>query len=75
MKALLIQQLDHAHPSAADILADQVEAMPKQQLKGYLAFLAADSNRLTDGVEAKLRQIAAAERYAYFYVVDAFLRD
>jgi len=47
MKALLIEKLDHAHASAADILSDQVESMTKKQLKGYLAFLADDPNRLT----------------------------
>jgi hypothetical protein len=75
MKALLIQKLGQSHTSAAEILADQVESMTKNQLKGYLAFLAQDSNRLTRTIEAKLRRIAAAERYAYCYVVEAFLRD
>ncbi len=75
MKALLIEKLDHAHASAADILSEQVESMTKKQLKGYLAFLADDPNRLTDPIKASLRQIATAERYAYFYLVDAFLRD
>ena len=75
MKALLIEKLDHAHASAADILSDQVESMTKKQLKGYLAFLADDPNRLTGPIKASLRRIATAERYAYCYVVDAFLRD
>ena len=75
MKALLIEKLDHAHASAADILSDQVESMTKKELKGYLAFLADDPNRLTDPIKASLRRIATAERYAYFYRVGAFLRD
>ena len=75
MKNLLIQKLGQTHVSAADILADQVESMTKKQLKGYLAFLAQDASRLTRTIEAKLRRIATAERYAYCYVVQAFLRD
>lgn len=74
-KTQLIQNLTHAHASAAQLLCDHVETMNKKQLKAFLAYLTDNPKRLTEPIKAKLERIAAAEKYAYCYVVDAFLQD
>jgi hypothetical protein len=74
-KTSLIENLEYANAGAAAILVDRVESMTKAQLRGYLAYFARDPARLSEPVRAKLRHIAAAEQYAYCYVIDDFLRE
>jgi hypothetical protein len=74
-KEWLIRNLPDAHASASAVLADHVAAMAKKQLKAYLAFLTDNPNRLTAAIQDKLRRIVSAEKYAYCYVVDEYLRN
>lgn len=74
-KAALIESLERAGPSAAGILAERIESMTRAQLLGYLAYFSKDPARLSDAIRSRLWRIAAAERYAYCYVIGDFLHD
>lgn len=71
----LIRNLELAGAEAAAILADRIDAMTKSQLIGYLDYLAGDPARLGGAIRNRLRELAAAEQYAYGYVIGDFLRN
>jgi hypothetical protein len=74
-KSMLLENLVNADPCAGTILADQVETMNKSQLKVYLSHLSEDPASMNASTRAKLQRVATDERYAYCYVIDAFLRE
>lgn len=71
---ILIRNLEFASTEAAVLLVDRIEVMNKDQLQRYLAYLAGNPVRLAGPVRNRLRDLAAAERYAYCYVITDFLR-
>ncbi len=72
-RTVLLERLAEAHLAAGELLARQLESMKKEQLRQYLAFLAADAKVFTAPIRARLEQIVREERYAYCYVVAGFL--
>lgn len=73
-KTLLVNNLDHAHAAASELLSGQVREMSRNQLKTYLSFLGADESRLTPLTRENLQRTAVSEEYAYGYLIGEFIK-
>lgn len=72
-KTLLVNNLEHAHTVASELLSEQAEEMSRNQLKTYLNFLSADDSRLTSSIRENLQRAAASEAFVYGYLIEQFL--
>ena len=74
-QTLLINNLEHAHAKAPELLVTEVESMTKNHLRSYLRFLKSNPQLRTDAMRTAFEKIVAAQRYTYAYLIEAFLYE
>lgn len=72
-RTTLLHKLPEVNETAANLIAQQVALLSRNQLHIYLNFLEADTALQTPVVIEALGEIVAAETYAYAYLVESFL--
>ena len=74
-QTLLINNLEHAHPTVVELLANGVSSMTKNQLRAYLKHLTLRSEYKREVIWAKLEKVVEARQYSYYYLIEDFLKE